>query len=125
MLKDTQEMCEIITAFQDAISQYCTNKNNPLEDRWNVFKAWKYGTTERCSPYFKSVNEDYFGYDSIVHIDRYGTLDIVRAYDLIKEATTQSKDHWKRKYIESNPVDLDAFREEILAKGDRFYYWDW
>lgn len=130
-LENMQRLQAKLESIKPNFAVYIQNKDIPLEERWAVFALApaELKTHEDYGPTFRSIHSDFIMYDGPVHMDRGQTMTTL---DLIKDIESSLKDieedmycgrKWAQDMLEA--VDLNALKEEIMAKNIKSFNYDW
>lgn len=130
-LETMQRLHAKLESIKPNFAVYIQNKDIPLEERWAVFALApsELKTHELYGPTFRSIHSDFIMYDGPVHMDRGQTMTTL---DLIDSIETSLKDieedmycgrKWAQDMLEV--VDINALKEEIMAKNLHSFDYDW
>lgn len=130
-LENMQRLQAKLESIKPNFAVYIQNKDIPLEERWAVFALApaELKTHEDYGPTFRSIHSDFIMYDGPVHMDRGQTMTTL---DLIENIESSLKDieedmycgrKWAQDMLEA--VDLNALKEEIMAKNIKSFNYDW
>ena len=142
-LENMQRLQAKLESIKPNFAVYIQNKDIPLEERWAVFALApaELKTHEDYGPTFRSIHSDFIMYDGPVHMDRGQTMttldltdpdDYEPVYYLIEDIESSLKDieedmycgrKWAQDMLEA--VDLNALKEEIMAKNIKSFNYDW
>lgn len=130
-LETMQRLHAKLESIKPNFAVYIQNKDISLEERWAVFALApsELKTHELYGPTFRSIHSDFIMYDGPVHMDRGQTMTTL---DLIDSIETSLKDieedmycgrKWAQDMLEV--VDINALKEEIMAKNLHSFDYDW
>jgi hypothetical protein len=130
-LENMQRLHDKLESIKPNFAVYIQNKDIPLEERWAIFALApsELKTHEDYGPTFRSIHSDFIMYDGPVHMDRGQTMTTL---DLIEDIESSLKDieedmycgrKWAQDMLEA--VDINALKEEIMAKNLHSFDYDW
>ena len=120
LLERIRELSKAKIKLNNDIKEFCQDKNNPLDDRWDLFIEADVGQDERWIVYWDCIDEEDITYDgNLIHAERRQTVHVSDIVERIEDADGDYDD------FKTENLSVEAFKEEALKRWIKSYDYDW
>ena len=100
---------------------YIFDKDYSIESRWDVYLAAPHEMKKHKSyiEHFKSLPDDFIGYDMPYYVEKYQTVNIIRLIERVLEYNDNFDEN------QGKLINIDMLKDEILQKNIGSFEFDW
>lgn len=124
LLTQLEALTRGAAAFEPVVKKYIQDETQPLDDRWEVFKAVPNGMlSDRWIQHYKFDGMEISWYDDH-YIERHETVDNLEIIERYEENLGEGNDYMPFR-TEVTQEKIDKLKSDMLLSGIRFWEYDW